>query len=131
MKKIALLMMAWMGALMMQADDNYPYLTFETTDGAKVSVNTESLKLTINGTTLTVGGQQFTLTNLSKMYFSTADESTTTGIDEVGSATLDDATEIYDLSGKKMATSDWSNGQLPRGEYIVKTKERTCKIVVK
>ncbi len=116
---------------MVQADDNYPYLTFETTDGAKVSVNTESLKLTINGTTLTVGDQQFTLTNLSKMYFSTADESTTTGIDEVGSATLDDATEIYDLSGKKMATSDWSNGQLPRGVYIVKTKERTCKIVVK
>ena len=131
MKKIVFLMMAWMGALMMQADDNYPYLTFETTDGTKVSVNTESLKLTINGTTLTVGDQQFTLTNLSKMYFSTADESTTTGIDEVGSATLDDATEIYDLSGKKMATSDWSNGQLPRGVYIVKTKERTCKIVVK
>ena len=131
MKKIVFLMMVWMGALMVQADDNYPYLTFETTDGAKVSVNTESLKLTINGTTLTVGGQQFTLTNLSKMYFSTADESTTTGIDEVGSATLDDATEIYDLSGKKMATSDWSNGQLPRGVYIVKTKERTCKIVVK
>ena len=91
MKKIVFLMMAWMGALMMQADDNYPYLTFETTDGAKVSVNTESLKLTINGTTLTVGDQQFTLTNLSKMYFSTADESTTTGIDELGSATLDDA----------------------------------------
>ena len=67
MKKIVFLMMAWMGALMMQADDNYPYLTFETTDGAKVSVNTESLKLTINGTTLTVGDQQFTLTNLSKM----------------------------------------------------------------
>ena len=131
MKKIVFLMMVWMGALMVQADDNYPYLTFETTDGAKVSVNTESLKLTINGTTLTVGDQQFTLTNLSKMYFSTADESTTTGIDEVGSATLDDATEIYDLSGKKMATSDWSNGQLPRGVYIVKTKERTCKIVVK
>ena len=131
MKKIVFLMMVWMGALMMQADDNYPYLTFETTDGAKVSVNTESLKLAINGTTLTVGDQQFTLTNLSKMYFSTADESTTTGIDEVGSATLDDATEIYDLSGKKMATSDWSNGQLPRGVYIVKTKERTCKIVVK
>ena len=131
MKKIVFLMMAWMGALMVQADDTYPYLTFETTDGTKVSVNTESLKLTINGTTLTVGDQQFTLTNLSKMYFSTVDESTTTDIDEVGSASLDDATEIYDLSGKKMATSDWSNGQLPRGVYIVKTKERTCKIVVK
>ena len=131
MKKIALVMMALMGALMVQADDTYPYLTFETTDGAKVSVNTERLKLTISGNTLTVGDQQFTLTNLSKMYFSTSGESTTADIEEVGSATLDDATEIYDLSGKKMATGDWSNGQLPRGVYIVKTKEKTCKIVVK
>ena len=36
MKKIVFLMMVWMGALMVQADDNYPYLTFETTDGANV-----------------------------------------------------------------------------------------------
>lgn len=125
MKKIALLMMAWIGALTMQADKTYPYLIFETTDGAKISVNTESLELTISGTTLTAGDQQFTLTNLNKMYFSTSDESTT-GIEEVTNATLDDATEIYDLQGHKVTKE-----QMQKGVYIVKTKDRTHKIVVK
>lgn len=125
MKKIALLMMAWIGALTMQADKTYPYLIFETTDGAKISVNTESLELTISGTTLTAGDQQFTLTNLNKMYFSTSDESTT-GIEEVTNAALDDATEIYDLQGHKVTKE-----QMQKGVYIVKTKDRTHKIVVK
>ena len=126
MKKIALLFLALVGALTVQADETYPYLTFETTDGAKISVNTESLKLIINGTTLTVGDQQFTITNLSKMYFSTSDESTTTGMEEITRATLDDATEIYDLQGRKVTKE-----QMRTGVYIVKTKDRTCKIVVK
>ncbi|MBR6036002.1 MAG: hypothetical protein IKP41_03460 [Bacteroidaceae bacterium] len=126
MKKFALLFLALVGALTVQADETYPYLTFETTDGAKISVNTESLKLTINGTTLTAGDQQFTITNLSKMYFSASDESTTTGMEEITRATLDDATEIYDLQGRKVTKE-----QMRTGVYIVKTKDRTCKIVVK
>lgn len=126
MKKIALLFLTLVGALTVQADETYPYLTFETTDGAKISVNTESLKLIINGTTLTVGDQQFTITNLSKMYFSASDESTTTGMEEITRATLDDATEIYDLQGRKVTRE-----QMRTGVYIVKTKDRTCKIVVK
>lgn len=126
MKKFALLFLALVGALTVQADETYPYLTLETTDGAKISVNTESLKLTINGTTLTVGDQQFTITNLSKMYFSTSDESTTTGMEEITRSTLDDATEIYDLQGRKVTKE-----QMRTGVYIVKTKDRTCKIVVK
>ena len=126
MKKFALLFLALVGALTVQADETYPYLTLETTDGAKISVNTESLKLTINGTTLTAGDQQFTITNLSKMYFSASDESTTTGMEEITRATLDDATEIYDLQGRKVTKE-----QMRTGMYIVKTKDRTCKIVVK
>ena len=35
------------------------------------------------------------------MYFTTTDESTT-GIEAVTNATLDEATEIYDLSGKQV-----------------------------
>lgn len=126
MKKIALLMMVMVGVLTVHADGTYSYLTFEMSDGAKVSVNTESLKLTISGNTLKAGNQQFTLTNLTKMYFSTSDESTTTGIEEVASATLDDAIEIYDLQGHQV-----TKAQMRKGVYIVKTKERTCKIVVK
>jgi hypothetical protein len=124
MKKILLLLTLMVGTLTAQAD-NYTYLTFETTDGAKASVAVENLTLTISGTTLTAGSQQFTLSNLSKMYFSTADE-TTTGIEEVTAATLDEATDIYDLQGHKI-----SKEQMRKGVYIVKTKNRTYKMVVR
>lgn len=114
-----------MAAVTSQAG-SYMYLTFETTDGAKVSVPVDRLTLTISGNTLTAGTQTFTLVNLAKMYFSTSDEGTETGIESASSATLDEAAEIYDLQGHKV-----SRGQMRRGAYIVKTKERTYKIVVK
>ena len=76
MKKIVLLLMTLVGALTVQADEAYAYLTFETTDGARVSVPVSSLTLTVSGTTLTAGSQSFTLSNLSKMYFSNVDETT-------------------------------------------------------
>ena len=131
MKKILLLLTILVGTLTAQAED-YTYLTFETTDGTKASVSVASdVTLTINGTTLTVGSQSFTLTNLSKMYFSTSDESSTTGISEVMKADLDEATEIYDLSGKKIVNSKSSNSKLPRGVYVIKTKQGTFKLNVK
>jgi ethanolamine utilization protein EutA (predicted chaperonin) len=124
MKKILLLLTMLVGAMTAQAED-YTYLTFETTDGAKASVSVASdVTLTISGTTLTVGSQSFTLTNLSKMYFSNTDE--TTGIEEITSATLDEATDIYDLQGHKV-----SKDQMRRGVYIVKTNSRTYKMVVR
>jgi hypothetical protein len=82
------------------------------------------IALTISGTVLVVGSQTFTLTNLSKMYFSNTDE--TAGIEEITNATLDEATEIYDLQGHKI-----SKEQMRKGAYIVKTKSRTYKILVK
>ena len=124
MKKIILFMTMMVGVLTAHAD-SYTFLTFETTDGAKASVSVSDLTLTISGTTLTAGTQSFTLTNLSKMYFSTSDE-TTTGIEEITSATLDEATDIYDLQGHRV-TKD----QMRRGVYIVKTKSRTYKMVVR
>ena len=125
MKKLVLIIMALVGALTVQADNTYPYLTFEMTDGVKVSVPVESLTLTISGTSLTAGEETFTLSNLSKMYFSTTDESTT-GIEEITSATLDEAADIYDLQGHKV-----SKEQMKKGVYIVKTKNRTYKMIVK
>ena len=124
MKKIILFMTMMVGVLTAHAD-SYTYLTFETTDGAKASVSVSDLTLTISGTTLTAGTQSFTLTNLSKMYFSTSDE-TTTGISEVMKADLDEATDIYDLQGHKV-----TKAQMHRGVYIVKTKSRTYKMVVR
>ena len=115
--------MALVGALNVQAEE-YAYLTFETTDGEKASVAVSSLTLTISGNTLTAGSQTFTLSNLSKMYFSNTDE--TTAIEEITTATLDEAADIYDLQGHKV-----TKAQLKRGVYIVKTKSRTYKMIVK
>jgi hypothetical protein len=123
MKKIIFIMMALVGALTVQAEE-YAYLTFETTDGAKASVDVSSLALIINGNTLMAGSQTFTLSNLSKMYFSNTNE--TTAIEEITTATLDEAADIYDLQGHKVTKE-----QMKRGVYIVKTKSKTYKMIVK
>ena len=106
---------------------SYPYLTFELTDGTKVSVSVSSLTLSVNGNTLKAGSQTFTISNLTKMYFSSTDE--TSGATAIEELTADDleGKEIYDLNGHKLP----SDAQLPRGVYIVKSKNKTCKIVVK
>ena len=133
LRKFALLLTVW-GAVLVAHAEEYPYLTFETTDGAKISVSVESLTLSFNGTTLTAGSQTFTLSNLAKMYF-TATSETTTGIESIGNLSIDrllsEDAEVFDLSGKKIARGTSSNGQLPRGVYIIKTKEGTSKIAVK
>ena len=123
MKKFLLLLTALAGGATAQAED-YAFLTFETTDGARVSVPLESLTLSINGTTLTAGSETFTIENLSKMYFSSTDEAT--AVKEISKADLDEATDSYDLQGHKVQKE-----QMRRGAYIVKTKQGTCKIVVK
>lgn len=125
MKKIFLLFMALVGALTAQAGD-YTYLTFETTDGAKTSVDVSSLPVTINldNSTLTIGNQTFALADLSKMYFSTQSEST--GIEEISSATIDDDAVIYDLLGRRV-----TKAQMRRGIYVMKTKQGTRKVSVR
>ena len=114
------------GMLEAQAD-NYTYLTFETTDGAKTSVDVSSQPVTINldNSTLTIGNQTFVLADLSKMYFSTSDE-TTTGIENISIETLDEVTDIYDLQGHKV-----TKAQMKKGVYIVKSNSRTYKMVVR
>ena len=127
MKSFILGILMTIGALPMMAGD-YPYLTFELTDGAKVSVPVSSLTLSVNGTTLKAGSQSFTISNLSKMYFSSTDETTNgaTAIEELSAVDLEER-EIYDLNGHRLD----SDAQLPRGVYIVKSKNKTCKIVVR
>ena len=126
MKSFILGILMMVGTLPTMAE-SYPYLTFELTDGAKVSVSVSSLTLTVNGTTLKAGSQTFTISNLSKMYFSSTDE--TSGVTAIDELTADDleGKEIYDLNGHKLD----SDAQLPRGVYIVKSKTKTCKIVVR
>lgn len=124
MKKFALLLTVLAMGLTAHAD-GYAYLTFETTDGAKASVPIESMTLVVSGTTLTAGSQTFTLENLSQMYFSNTDESTTTDI-KLTEAMLGEACEIYDMQGKKIAKS-----QVKRGAYIIQTTDGNYKMIVK
>ncbi len=125
MKRFLATLLLSVGILTVSAED-YAYLTFETTDGSKVSVSVSSLTLTIDGTTLTAGTQSFTISNLSKMYFSTSDESTATGISELSNFSINEATEIYDLNGIRV-----TQRQMKKGAYIVKTSQGSYKILVK
>ena len=107
--------------------DDFHYLTFETTDGAKASVEISALSMTIDGTTLVAGNQTFPLSNLSKMYFSVSDEtSSATGIRQLDNLNSQEILAVYDLQGHKMAKE-----QMKKGVYIVKTKGGTYKIASK
>ena len=124
MKKILLTVLMFCAGLTAVMAEDYPYLTFELTDGTKASVPTASLTLTINGTTLTTGSQSFTLTNLSKMYFTKTNMST--GIKSIENGELTIGNEIYDLQGHKV-----TKAQMKKGVYIVKTNDKTYIIAVK
>lgn len=106
--------------------EEYNYLTFETKDGIKASVEITDLSITVNGTTLTAGNQNFVLENLSKMYFSVSDETSTTGISRLENVASQDVTAIYDLQGHQV-----EKGKMTKGVYIVKTKGGTYKIALK
>ena len=127
MKKVLLFLMTMMGATAQADDGTYSYLTFETADGAKTSValSASQTVLALNDGTLTVGNLSFSLADLSRMYFSTSDE-TATGIQELRVADLDDAADIYDLQGRKVAKA-----QMRKGIYVVKTSNGTYKVNVK
>lgn len=122
MKKLLLFLMLLLGTFTAHAED-YPYLTFEMTDGARVSVSSSSLTISISGTTLKAGDQSFTVSNLSKMYFSDHDEST--GIETLCVSDWNEITDIYDLNGKKV-TKD----QMQKGVYVVRSKKGTHKMTV-
>ena len=131
MGKIAIVFLLLVSALTTSAE-GFPYLTFELTDGSKVSVDVTQLTLAISGNTLKAGSLSFTLTNLSKMYFSNTNE-TTTGIEDVDEQALSDFSiaEVYDLNGRRILNGSSMKGRLPQGVYIVKTREKTYKMMVR
>lgn len=107
--------------------DDFHYLTFETTDGAKASVEISALSMTIDGTTLMAGSQTFVFSNLSRMYFSVSDEtSSATDIRQLDNLNSQEILAVYDLQGHKIAKE-----QMKKGVYIVKTPNGTYKIASK
>lgn len=123
MRTVVFGLMIIVGVLSAHAGE-YTFITFELSDGTKASVPVTSLTMTVSGNTLKAGSETFVLTNLSKMYFTSTNE--TTAIDEVTTDALDDAAEIYDLKGHKV-----TKNQMKRGVYVVMTKTKTFKMIVK
>lgn len=125
MRKFTFLCLFFIGMLTVYAENNYSYLTFETKDGAKISVPASSLSLSVNGNVLMVGEYEFLISNLTKMYFSAINESTT-NIDTFMDIELDEIVEIYNLKGVKVCETE-----LTKGVYIVKMKDGANKIIVR
>lgn len=121
-----------LSALTAQASD-YKTLVFQTTSGT-TAVDLSSLVITVSDGKLVAtnmsGTETFTLTDLSKMYFSTE----TSGIEKLESDSNTSSLLVYDLSGRKVggyASLDAAKASLKHGVYVIKQNSKTFKIVVK
>ena len=75
-----------------------------------------------------------TLTSLAKMYFSTGDESTASGITMTEAEGTENEVEVFTLTGislGKFADSAKAKESLKHGVYILKSKSETLKITVR
>lgn len=88
---------------------SYPYLTFETTDGAKASFPAEGLEISISGDVLTVKDAAYQISNLSKMYFSESD--ITSGVAANFATEVTEGSEIYAMSGNRVRKEQMHTSQ--------------------
>lgn len=128
MKKIIVLTLLTALTLGVKATD-YNYLVFTLSNGNKASITASNLSISFsNGNLIAKSGSEtvtIALTDLTKMEFS---NDNTTGIEAIETAvTLDEATEIYDMNGRRIP----SGTQLSRGIYIIKSNGKTSKVQIK
>ncbi len=133
MKKLFLSLMLMTG--MAANAYEYPYLAFATTDGTVQTVSVESLSITVSDGKLVVtnsdGTVNFTLTDLSKMYFSTAQENST-GVQQI--ETTSGGIKVYSLTGLSMGTFETvaqARAALQSGVYVIKGNGKNYKINIK
>ncbi len=139
MKRLCLILLGLTFVSIMKADGEFPYLTFVGSDGTVTSLGVESLEMTVteDGNLVAVNGdgsKTFTLTSLAKMYFSTGDESTASGISLTETESADNEVEVFTLTGislGKFADSAKAKESLEHGVYILKSKSQTFKITVR
>ena len=110
--------------------DDYGYMVFTMSDGTTQSISADGLSLSFSDGSLTAVSGTNTLSiplaNLTKMAFSTGNETAVTEIKDREDLPIDDAAEIYDLRGHQV-----TKAQMRKGVYIVKTKNRTYKVNVR
>ena len=133
MKKMALATLISLGTLQTQAYD-YPYLVFQNIEGSTTVMAVESLTITISDGKLVAtnadGTQSFSLTDLSKMFFTQTADLTVISSAE----TSDEAVEVFTTGGMKLGKfQDVSTAKasLKPGLYILKSKSKTTKFLVK
>ena len=114
---------------------DYPYMAFQTADGTVKTVSVSSLSLSVsNGVLIATsddGTESFTLSDLSKMYFTS--EAVVTKVQNPES-TGSSEVEVTSLAGVFCGTFpsvEAARQSLPAGMYIVKNSTETFKIVVK
>lgn len=114
---------------------DYPYMAFQTTDGIVKTVSVSSLSLSVsNGVLIATsddGTESFTLSDLSKMYFTS--EAVVTKVQNLES-TGSSEVEVTSLAGVFCGTFpsvEAARQSLPAGMYIVKNSKETFKIAVK
>lgn len=134
MKKLVLLLITVCFVGSARAFD-YPYLTFQTSDGARISLSATSLICRVGEGNLIVSNSDlseiFVLSNLSKMYFSTSAETTGVSSAEVETS---GKVEVFTLSGISLGRfpdADDARKHLRPGIYVVRTSQGVHKIAVR
>ena len=147
MKKLIFMIVGFLCSFPMFADDEYGYLTFVNSDGSTTSVALTSydmgeekaaLEVTVseNGELVVTspdGNTTFKLSDLSKMYFSSSDETgESTSIDIVDNG-LSSSIEVFTTTGISLGTfSDYQSLKkvLHKGVYVIQKGSRTHKISI-
>ncbi len=134
MKKFLTIMAALLVALGMQAYD-YPYLSFQTSEGTVQSVSVNELIITFSNGQLvltnTDGNQTISLSDLSYMFFSK--EANTAGVTRIGDAT-NQTVEVFTVNGLALGRFESiqkAKAELKPGLYLMKSNGKTQKVVVR
>ncbi len=131
MNKIKSLILAACAFPAMAYAVDYPWLTFSMTDGSEISVAAEGLTINYSEGNLLLKSatvdQSLATNQVASMRFTTF-EAGVEGINDILSSEAD----YFDLSGKKagrFSSSEQARKILPSGIYIVRTKDKTIKVI--
>ncbi len=134
MKKLVFTMLMMAGILQAKAYD-YPYLVFQNSEGTATFLAVESLSITINDGKLVAtnadGSQTFSLSDLSKMFFSKTTE--ITGINDINTNGSQEV-EVFTTGGVKLGKFESitsAKTSLKPGIYVIKNSQKTYIIAVK
>lgn len=135
MKKM-IMTLAALAVGMTAGAEEFPYLSFETTDGSVVSVIADGLQMVFADGLLKVstadGEKQFAVADLSRMFFSA---SATTAIKELNAdGQTNGMKAVYSASGTYLGTvrsMEEIKEMSGKGLYIIRDNNNTTKTMVK